>query len=158
MEKQDTAKVRIFPPGVPLVTILLGVGLQWLWPLDLGFVIPAQVRYWVGGLIIAAAFFGLGVWSVLLFKKGGQSPNPWKKTPSIENRGPYRITRNPMYLQMVLICIGLAILLMNWWILIFTPLVAWLLHRFAILPEEAYLEQKFGEEYLDYKKRVRRWI
>jgi protein-S-isoprenylcysteine O-methyltransferase Ste14 len=63
-----------------------------------------------------------------------------------------------MYLQMVLVCAGLAIALMNWWILLLTPLCAWLLHKLAILPEEAYLEQKFGEAYLSYKRRTRRWI
>jgi protein-S-isoprenylcysteine O-methyltransferase Ste14 len=59
---------------------------------------------------------------------------------------------------MVLGCIGVAIILMNWWILAVTPLGAWVLQRFAILPEEAYLERKFGDTYLAYKRRVRRWL
>ena len=63
-----------------------------------------------------------------------------------------------MYLQMVLICIGLAVVLANWWVLVLTPVAGWLLQRFAILPEEAYLEHKFGEAYLAYKRRVRRWL
>ena len=151
------AKVKIFPPGVPLAAILLGVGLNWFWPIDLGFAIPTPLRYWVGGMI-AVGGFGIGVWSVLLFKQQNQSPNPWKPTPSIEERGPFRITRNPMYLQMVLICIGFSVILMNWWILLFTPVVALVLQHYAILPEEAYLEGRFGEAYLSYKRRVRRWI
>jgi len=68
------------------------------------------------------------------------------------------MTRNPMYLQMVLVCIGFAVILMNVWILILTPVCAWLLQRYAILPEEAYLEVKFGNAYRDYKKRVHRWL
>jgi len=63
-----------------------------------------------------------------------------------------------MYLQMVLVCIGLAVALMNLWILTLTPICAWLLQRLAILPEERYLERKFGETYLAYKRRVRRWL
>jgi protein-S-isoprenylcysteine O-methyltransferase Ste14 len=63
-----------------------------------------------------------------------------------------------MYLQMVLGCVGFAIILRNTWILLLAPVCAWVLHRFAILPEEAYLERKFGERYLSYKRRVRRWI
>jgi protein-S-isoprenylcysteine O-methyltransferase Ste14 len=63
-----------------------------------------------------------------------------------------------MYLQMVLICIGLAILLETAWILLLTPAVAWALQRFAIRPEEAYLERKFGDSYRAYKRRVRRWL
>ena len=63
-----------------------------------------------------------------------------------------------MYLQMVLICIGLAVVLANWWVLVLTPVAGWLLQLFAILPKEAYLERKFGEAYLAYKGRVRRWL
>jgi protein-S-isoprenylcysteine O-methyltransferase Ste14 len=63
-----------------------------------------------------------------------------------------------MYLQMILICIGVAIILGNVWILVVTPLGTWVLQRFAILPEEAYLERKFGAQYLAYKRRVRRWL
>ena len=71
---------------------------------------------------------------------------------------PLRVTRNPMYLQMVLACMGFSVILSNAWILILTPFCALVLQRFAILPEEAYLERKFGDEYLEYKRRVRRWL
>jgi protein-S-isoprenylcysteine O-methyltransferase Ste14 len=49
-------------------------------------------------------------------------------------------------------------MLMNWWVLVLTPVAAWMLQRLAILPEEAYLERKFGDDYLAYKRRVRRWL
>jgi len=155
---KDHASVRIFPPGVPIATILFGYFLNRMLPLDFGFAISIPARYWIGGLIVASAFFGLGVWAVVLFRKSGQNENPWTPTPSLEQRGPFRITRNPMYLDMVFVCIGFAVILMNWWILVLTPVGAWLLQRFAILPEEAYLERKFGDDYLAYKKRVRRWL
>ena len=100
----------------------------------------------------------LGLWSVVLFRKSGQSENPWKPTSLVVERGPYRITRNPMYLQMVLVCIGIAVLCLEPWILLLTPVAVWVLTHFAIKPEEAYLEAKFGETYLAYKRRVRRWI
>lgn len=157
-EQRDAAAVRVFPPAVPLLTILLGVGLNHVWPVDLGFELPTPGRYWIGGLIVAGAFFGLGMWSVLLFRRSGQNENPWKPTPQIVERGPFRVTRNPMYLQMVLICVGVAGILGNVWVLVLTPLGGWLLQRFAILPEEAYLERKFGDTYLAYKRRVRRWL
>jgi len=155
---KDAAAVRIFPPGVPLATVLAGVGLNWLRPIDIGFMLPSPERYWFGGFIIAAAFLGLGLWSVVLFRRSGQNENPWKPSPALVARGPYRITRNPMYLQMVLVCIGFAVILASLWILHLTPLCAWALQRFAILPEEAYLEARFGDAYLDYKRRVRRWL
>ncbi len=157
-QQKDAANVRIFPPSAPLLTILAGVGLGRLWPLDPGFEIPSPARYWVGGLIVAGAFFCLGLWSVVLFRRSGQNENPWKPTPVIVEHGPFRFTRNPMYLQMLLICVGFAVILMNVWILALTPVCAWVLQRLAILPEESYLERKFGGAYLAYKSRVRRWL
>ena len=157
-EPRDAAAVRVFPPGVPLLTILLGVVLNRLWPIELNFGLPTPANYWIGGAIVAGAILGLGWRSVTQLRRTGQSENPWKPTTEIVTRGPFRFTRNPMYLQIVLVCIGFAIILTNIWILLLTPVCAWVLHRFAILPEEAYLERKFGEEYLSYKRRVRRWL
>lgn len=157
-EPKDAATVRFPPPLLPLAGVLLGVGLERLWPIAPGIELPAPVRYGVGWAIVGGAFLGLGVWSVVLFRRSGQSEIPWKPTPSIVERGPYRLTRNPMYLQMILICVGLSLLLETWWVLLLTPLVAWALQRFAILPEEAYLERKFGDRYRAYKRRVRRWL
>jgi protein-S-isoprenylcysteine O-methyltransferase Ste14 len=129
------------------------LGLSRGWPIDVGFEFSTPERYWVGGVIVAGAIFGLGLWSVVLFRRTGQSENPWKPTPQIVERGPFRITRNPMYLQMVLVCVGVAVILMDVWILALTPVCAWLLQRFAILPEEAYLDA-----YLAYKSKVLRWL
>ena len=157
-DRMDRARVRFFPPGIPLGTILVGVILQRLWPLVGPLALPAPLRYWLGGAIVVASGFGLGAWAVILFRRSGQDENPWKPTPSIVERGPYRLTRNPMYLQMVLVCVGFSIALANLWILMLTPLCALLLQVLAIVPEEAYLERKFGQDYLDYKKRVRRWL
>lgn len=156
--ERDAAAVRVPPPLIPLVAIFGAVFLDRRWPIDFGLSLPTPYRRWIGWGIVFGAFLGLGLWSVVLFRRGGQSELPWTPTPHIETRGPFALTRNPMYLQMVLICLGLAILWMNWWLALFTPLVGWLLQRFAILPEEAYLEEKFGEDYRAYRRRVRRWI
>ena len=156
--EKDAAAVKAFPPAMPLFTILVGVAFSQVWPVDLGCEPPSGTRYWVGGLIVAGAVLGLGLWSVVLVRGSGQSENPWKPTVEIIERGPFQVTRNPMYLGMVLVCIGFAIALWNVWILGLTPLCAWLLQRLAIIPEEAYLERKFGESYLEYKRRVRRWL
>jgi len=157
-DQPDAARVRVFPPGVPLITILLGQVLQRFWPIGQSLELPALLRYGVGGLVVAAAILGLGLRAVRTMRATGQDENPWKPTPSLIESGPYRFTRNPMYLQVLIVCVGFALLLRNPWILILTPLAAWILQRFAILPEEAYLERRFGEEYLAYRRRVRRWI
>ena len=157
-DQRDAAAVRVFPPAVPLLTILLGLGLQRLWPVHVELGLLTTARYWVGGVIVACAILGLGLPSVILFRRTGQNENPWKSTPEIVDRGPFRLTRNPMYLQMVLVCLGMALLLANVWIVLLTPVGAWILQRFAILPEEEYLERKFGQRYQEYKRRVRRWL
>jgi protein-S-isoprenylcysteine O-methyltransferase Ste14 len=153
---KDRARVRIFPPAVPLATIAAGVILQRGWPLLLS--LPAPERYWLGGGLIAVTMLGLGLPAVAAMRRSGQSESPWKPTLSIVDDGPFRMTRNPMYLQMVIVCLGFAIVLSNGWILTLTPVCALALQWLAILPEERYLEQKFGDEYRAYKRRVRRWI
>ena len=157
-KNNDAAAVRVFPPAIPLATILAGIALQHACPITIEFILPAPARHWIGGLIVVAAVLLFGLWSVVLVRKSGQSENPWKPTVQIVQNGPFRITRNPMYLQMVVGCLGFAVLLANLWILLLTPLCAWLLQRWAILPEEAYLGRKFGPAYAAYKRRVRRWL
>jgi protein-S-isoprenylcysteine O-methyltransferase Ste14 len=158
-EKQrDAANVRVLPPLIPLLAILVGVVLNWIWPIASDLAFPAPERYWLGGFIVVGAILALGYWPVRLLRGSGQSENPWKPTTEIIQRGPFRFTRNPLYLQMLLVCVGFSIALANLWILVLTPVAGWLLQRLAILPEEAYLERKFGESYLAYKRRVRRWL
>ncbi len=156
-EPRDAAAVRFPPPLIPLATILLGGLLDRALPIDLGFELPAPIRYGVGGLVVTVALTLAG-WAIAHFRRSGQNEKPWTPTTAIVGAGPYRFTRNPMYLAMVLLCIGAAILLSNWWILALTPLCALALQWFAIRPEEAYLESKFGEGYRAYKRRVRRWL
>ena len=72
--------------------------------------------------------------------------------------GVYRFTRNPMYLGMALVHGGVALWLLDGWLLVTLPLAMAVVHRIAIQPEEIYLEQKFGEAYASYRRRVRRWL
>lgn len=157
-EKHDSAAVRIFPPAIPVLIIAIGIGLQCIWPVDLGIEIAKPLHYWLGGIVVVLALVALGGWSVFLLRRDGQSENPWKPTFRIIERGPFRISRNPMYLQMVMVCFGIGLALMNWWLLLLTPACGWLLQRLAIIPEERYLRQKFGDAYHAYTKRVRRWL
>jgi protein-S-isoprenylcysteine O-methyltransferase Ste14 len=156
--ERDAAAVRVFPPGIPFAALVLGWALQTGWPLRIDAWPPESVRPWVGWGVAGASFLLLGGWAVLLFRRSGQNENPWTPTTEVVRRGPYRITRNPMYLQMVLILIGVGIALANGWLLLLAPVCAWALQRWVILPEEAYLERKFGEGYSVYKRRVRRWL
>jgi hypothetical protein len=124
-EPVDAAPVRVFPPAVPLLTILLGVALNRLCPFKLKLNLSGLSRYGIGGAIIGVAVLGLGLYPVILLRRTGQSENPWTPTTEIVTRGPFKFTRNPLYLQMVLGCIGFAIMLRNMWILLLTPVAAW---------------------------------
>jgi len=156
--RQGGAKVRFPPPILPIFTIVCGHYLSVFVPLVSAYDLPTPARYWIGGLIAAGALLVLGLWPVVLFHKAGQSELPWTPTTEIIIQGPYHFTRNPMYLMMVLLCVGFAILLSDAWTALLTPVCALLLYYLAIRPEEAYLESRFGDSYRAYKQKVRRWI
>lgn len=157
-QPKDSASVRIFPPGAPLVTILAGVFLQWQAPLGFPLALVPAVRLTLGGLIILGTIYFLGWRAVRTMRGTGQSENPYKPTTEIVEKGPFRLTRNPMYLQMVIACLGFSVLLANVWIALLTPLCWLALDRLVVRQEEAYLERKFGDAYLGYKQRVPRWL
>lgn len=154
---RDAAAIRIYPPLVPIGAILLGTALGKVWPVDLGLASFATTLARVGGVMIVFAA-AAALWAFWIMQRSGQNPDPRAPTPQIVDQGPFRFTRNPIYLQMVLLCLGFAIRKANVWTLLLTPIAVWMLQQWVIVPEEAYLERKFGEEYLSYKRRVRRWL
>lgn len=156
--EKDAAGVRVFPPGLPLLTVIAGVLLEWRVPISSGVMPEGPVRYILGALLIVGPVYALGFQAVREVRRSGQSENPYKTTTRIVDSGPFRFSRNPMYLQMVLACLGVSLLLANLWIALLTPLCGLLLWLLVIRYEEAYLERKFGAEYRAYKRRVRRWI
>ena len=154
----DHAAVRFPPPIVGILTIIAGYLLGRFFPIVDDFLLPAPARYWVGSGIVVAAGLALGWWPIRLFSATEQDARPWTATPEIIVSGPYRITRNPMYLMMLLVCLGFSIILDEAWVLVLTPICAMTIYRIAIRHEEQYLEEKFGDSYRAYKERVRRWI
>ncbi|HKO89616.1 MAG TPA: isoprenylcysteine carboxylmethyltransferase family protein [Polyangiaceae bacterium] len=149
------AKVRFPPPLVFLASLLGGLALQYgPWPL----VLPASGLRWVAGL--GASLGGvLLLWNAQLwFSRTGQHPAPWKPSPELLVAGVYRFTRNPMYLGFTLFQLGLGVALGNGWLALSAPLALGIVHFLAVRPEEAYLTEKFGEAYLRYLTRVRRYL
>ena len=110
----------------------------------------------VGVLFLAS--FSIGVVCFWLFRRHGTSVEPFEPTTALVKSGPYRFSRNPLYVAQLLGFTGFAVLAGSLWLASFIPLVFLLLHYGAILPEERYLERKFGEEYRSYKAQVRRWL
>ena len=158
LEDKRGAAVKFPPPFLPLATIVAGYILGRLIPIPEQYDLATPQRYWIGGIIAAAAVLIFVAWPFFQFRKTGQDPTPWTPTPEIVVGGLYKITRNPMYVGMLIFCIGFAIILSELWILVLTPVCGWMIHLIAIRNEEAYLEQKFGDAYRTYKKSVRRWI
>ena len=110
------------------------------------------------GLLLALAGAALILTAAGLFRRAGESPEPWTTTTTIVSTGLYGRTRNPMYLGMALLYFGLALALDAPIALLLLPLVLLMIRTQVIAREELYLEAKFGEPYLDYRRRVRRWL
>ena len=152
------AAVRFPPPVAGILTIVAGY-IMGLWiPLLTEHDLAAPDRYWIGGTIAFVALLVLGIWPIRLFRDIEQDVTPWSNTPEIIVKGPFKFTRNPMYLMMLLVNLGFAIVLSEVWILLFLPVLTLVLYHIAIKHEEVYLEEKFGESYRAYKSNVRRWI
>ena len=153
---KDGAAVRVPPPLAYLAAVVAGVGLnEFIWPLPIGLARGPGVAL---ALLVALLGVALAVAALRLFRATGQDPKPWLATPEIVRTGVYRFTRNPMYVAGALLQSAIGIGLGNLWILLLVPLACVVVQITAVRHEEAYLERKFGDAYLDYKKSVRRWL
>ena len=150
----DHADVRIPPPLIYVAGFVLGLALERFLPVLVLPKIPSRVA----ALLCIAVGVTIAAWSVGLFRREHTSFVPIKPTTTLVIYGPYRFTRNPMYLGLVCVYLGIALWFGIFWALILLPAVMALIRRYVIIREEQYLERKFGGEYLKYKADVRRWI
>ena len=142
------------PPLVYLVSIAAGLALNLVWPIRL---LPRGVSLPLGGATIAVAVT-VFILSVRTFRMAGTPVPGNQPTTAIVRAGPYRYSRNPIYLAFSLLQLGLAFWVNDLWLLL-TLIPAVLLMSFVVIPrEEAYLEARFPAEYLPYRKSVRRWL
>jgi protein-S-isoprenylcysteine O-methyltransferase Ste14 len=149
---EQGAAVRVPPPLVFAVAIVLG----WLVP---GLRLHQHHAARIGaGAVLIALGLALGGAAIGLFRKTGQDPKPWEPTPSLIFDGPYRFTRNPMYVGMTLFTLAAAALAGHFWIAVLVPVALAAVHFTAVLPEERYLTGKFGDGYTKYTTKVRRYI
>lgn len=154
---QDRPDIIALPPLILSGLFLLALALEWLTPIailpppGLGFV------FWFG---LAASILAVGIAGsgVVTFHRAGTNVNPRQPALTVVSTGPYRFTRNPMYLGMVILLPGLGLAASLDWALLLAPVLWALLHYGVVLREEAYLEAKFGEEYGALKARTRRWL
>lgn len=153
-KKVDHAGVVAPPPLIYLCSILFGLGFNTLWPVE---VFPQAVEFPFGMFIVLVAVI-IFIFSVRRFLKADTPLRPNKPTVFIVRTGPYRYSRNPIYLSMTVLQIGIGIWADNVWILGMLIPALILISYGVIAREESYLENKFGEEYIKYKMSVRRWL
>ena len=153
----DTPGIRFLPPFVYLGGLILGYAIWWFWP------VPVAPEAWsfsiriAGGVAIALGFW-LATSAVVAFRQIDEDPSPMEPTAVLTFGGPYRFTRNPMYLGMALVQGGLALAGNALWPLLALVPVIVVIRTQVIDKEERYLEDKFGGEYRAFKARVRRWL
>ena len=153
---QTTSGVRVFPPLIHVAAIALGFLIQWIVPVRIGG--SGRLIALVAGCLLLGIAVGLIGWTATLMSRAGTTPNPTRPTTALVFRGPFRMTRNPMYLAWELICIGVGLVANALWPIVMAVPAAFVTYRLVISKEERYLEGKFGAEYRDYKARIRRWI
>jgi protein-S-isoprenylcysteine O-methyltransferase Ste14 len=153
---RDTAGVIAPPPLIFLGAVGLGLALDRLAGLPaLG--LPMALR-WALGVALLSLGLALGLSAIRAFRAAGTPPEPWEPTTAFVARGPYRFTRNPMYLAMALGTLALAAAFDSPGVLLLVPPLLALVQWGVIAREERYMARRFGQPYLDYRARVRRWL
>ena len=154
MSAQEPSSHVLVPPVYFLVALLVMGFFHWVVPG--ARIIEAPYRY--AGVVIAALGLGNILWAAFLFRRAGTNIRPYLPSSALVVAGPYRFTRNPMYLGMAGILLGAALYAGSITPFVVIPAFMALLRERFIVPEEAKLEAAFGRAYLDYKARVRRWL
>jgi protein-S-isoprenylcysteine O-methyltransferase Ste14 len=152
--EKDHPNVIAPPPLIFFSGLLAGGIVDWFSPLA---VLPSILSSLVGSLLV---FSGLSVIAIAFLQMRSARTNiePWKPTTRILDKGVFGVSRNPVYLAMIAVYCGVAFLYNSAWFLPFLPFCVLAIHYGVILREETYLERKFGDEYVSYKGRVKRWI
>lgn len=152
---RDNPGVIAPPPLIFAGGLLVGLLLHRQFPAR--FLPRGWTRILSGGLLIALAV-SLVRQAFGEMQRAHTSPNPHEPVTEIVVNGPYRFSRNPIYLAFTLFYTGIAIMVNSLWTMLLLPLVLFITIRGVIEREERYLERKFGDTYVRYKENVRRWI
>ncbi len=150
----DNPGVVARPPllyGAAFVVVLV---FRWFWPIP---IFGRAVALWPGLALIVLGV-GTAIWGRRMMQAAGTSIDPALPTTAIVTSGPFRYSRNPLYLALSLLYLGLTLAFNTWWgIVVLVPILG-IMHRGVVLREERYLEQKFGESYRQYRSKVRRYL
>jgi protein-S-isoprenylcysteine O-methyltransferase Ste14 len=152
--QEDRPGVPIAPPLLFALPILVSIAIEWLSPTSFA---GGSVR-WISGSLFVVMGLALTISGFVTQRRAGTDPLPFRPTTRIVSHGLYRFTRNPMYVGFALCTFGVATLADSLWMVLAVPVGLILTDLLIVTREERYLERKFGQEYLAYKGRVRRWL
>lgn len=155
-DSKDSASIRIPPPLYFFACLGFGLLLEYFFPIQM--VSLSLIPRAIVGCAFALTSLYFAVSGFIALIKNKTPFDTAKSTVKIVTSGAYRLSRNPLYLSLLLLLFGIAFFMLSLW-LFFTVPVLFILFLFnAVKPEESYLSQKFGKEYLEYSIKVRRWI
>jgi protein-S-isoprenylcysteine O-methyltransferase Ste14 len=150
----DNPGVVVLPPLLFSSALVAVFALHWLWPMP---IFGHAVARWSGLTLIMLAV-AIAVWGTRTMHAAGTNISPLQPTTSIVTTGPFRYSRNPLYVAITLLYVGLTFAFNTWWgIVALVPLLI-IMHYGVVLREEHYLQQKFGETYRQYRSAVRRYL
>jgi protein-S-isoprenylcysteine O-methyltransferase Ste14 len=153
-QSADNPGVVARPPLLYGAAFLLVLVLTWFWPLP---IFGRAGALWVG-LALAVLAIALAVWGRRTMLAAGTNIDPTLPTSAIVTSGPFRFSRNPLYVALTLLYVGLTLAVDTWWgLILLVPLLV-TMHLGVVLREERYLERKFGEDYRRYKAGVARYV
>jgi protein-S-isoprenylcysteine O-methyltransferase Ste14 len=153
-DRPDNPGVRVPPPALYALAVFVGYLLNQRWPLPIGGGASVQAL----ACLLFGAWLVLTVSSIGNFRRSRTSIVPIRPATTLVIAGPYRFTRNPMYVGLAVLTVALGLFLDSWWLIVLLVPVLFVVRAFVIAPEERYLERRFGADYVAYTRRVRRWL
>ncbi len=154
MTQSDNPGVIILPPLLYGIAFAVVLALRWFWPMP---IFDNADALWPGLALVMLAVV-IALWGRSTLLAAGTNVSPSLPTTAIVTSGPFRFSRNPLYMALTLLYLGLTLAVNTWWgIVVLIPLLI-LMHRGVILREERYLEAKFGESYRKYCSKVGRYL
>lgn len=155
---KDSSGVIAPPPLIYGAGLALGLALNWLAPLPLWPGDVTRTWRWPVGAVLFTAGGVLAAWAMLRFSRAGTPIPTWRPTTALVVEGPYRFSRNPIYVALSLAYAGLGLGFDNAWLLALLAPVLAVMRYGVVAREERYLERRFGDDYRRYKASVRRWL
>jgi protein-S-isoprenylcysteine O-methyltransferase Ste14 len=154
-DSTDNAGVIVRPPLLYLGGLIVLVVLRWFWPAPI--LASATLALYLG-LVLGLLAVGFVLWAIVTMRGTGTNVDPMKESTAVVTAGPFRYTRNPIYIGGTVLFLGFTIGFNTWWgLAVLAPMLA-VMHVGVILREERYLERKFGDQYRQYKSGVARYF